>query len=324
MLSKQESYNIFCKITEYEKFKFMRFIVKALILSLFVSCSSDNRSIVYPKSAGLSYSESEQGFVNTVSSLRDEAIYAGFKLEHSFDLKAYAELNKRRSREAQLLFLSNPKLEIPLIQESPTVGIEFPTRMFTYVDRNKYVLVAYNSPDYLKLGYDLENVDSKVKNLEHSISEFVVRATGASPMSNSNSYAGSTLKKQKSNKTFDQTFNMLRNMVLDNKNFKEELVVDHKQNAALIGEKIQPNKVLLFTTGTTEADLIDRYQIASVDLPLRFLVWEDKNGVVQVSWIDLDAIVNRHGVDANHVEKIDDIRRELLRMVDLATQKEDL
>lgn len=299
----------------------MRFVLKVFVLSLFISCSSDNRSLVYPDTAGLTYGESEQGFDNTVFSLREELNYAGFKLVRSFDLKSYAESYGRRSREAQHHFISKPELEIPLIQENPKVGIEFPSRLLTYVDKGKYVLVAYNSPEYLKLSYDLERVSSKVKDLDLALSEVVTRVTGDQVQSNSNNFMGNMLVSAKSVNTFDQTFNALRNAVLDHREFKELQVVDHKANAALIGEKIGANKVLIFTTGETEADMIDRFQISSVDLPLRFLVWEDNTGGVQVSWINLDAVGIRHKIDAKHIAKFDDIRRELMAIVASATAK---
>lgn len=300
----------------------MRNILKVLVLSLFFSCSSDNRSLTYPDTVGLTYGESEQNFDNTFSSLRVELDHAGFEMGvRSFDLKSYAESHRRRSRDAKMLFVSKPKQEIPIIEENPEVGIEFPSRMLTYVDKNKYVLIAYNSLEYIKQSYDLNNVSSTVRELETSMSEVVYRSTGAYPLSNENSFSGNKLQKQKSFNTFDQTFNSLRNMIMDHVEFKEIGIVDHQANAALINKRIKPNKVMIFTTGEMESDVIDRYQISSVDLPLRILVWVDKFGEVQVSWVDIDAFAIRNKkIDTKRIAKFNEIRIELKRMVDEATR----
>ncbi|HLS11335.1 MAG TPA: DUF302 domain-containing protein [Flavobacteriaceae bacterium] len=289
----------------------MRFLISVLMVALFVSCSSDDRTITYPDTPGLAYAESEATFTETYRGLRASMQQADYRIEE-IDFKEYAESHGKRSREAKMILFSNPSLEVPLLKENPKIGMEFPSRVLTFEDRDKFILVAYNNMEYYSRMYDLNNMGA-VQNMESSLSQIVSDVTGNMTMKNETAMVGKNTITIASRKSFNETYNTLRNIISDNPEMNLLAEVDHQLNASTVGEDIRPNKLLLFTTGLLEANLIDRHQLSVMDLPLRLLVWEDENNKVHVSYSDLYTIKDRHQME--EVDKLSEIRVLLADLV---------
>ncbi|HLW15648.1 MAG TPA: DUF302 domain-containing protein [Flavobacteriaceae bacterium] len=291
----------------------MRFILSALVVALFLSCSSDDRALTYPNTPGLAYAESEFDFKNTYSALRTNIQQANYQFHKEIDFKKYAESYRRRSRETKMILFSNPSLEAMLIQETPEIGIEFPSRMLTYEDRDRYVLVAYNNVEYLSRMYGLNNTGA-VQNMEYSLSQIASNVAGNMTLKNETAFAGINTITVSSTHSFNQVFNHLRNAIADNPEMDLIADVDHQLNALSVGVNIRANRVLLFTTGELEANMVDRHQLSTIDLPLRILVWEDENNRVKVSYTNLNTIKDRHQMDSN-IGKLEEVKRMLAELV---------
>lgn len=294
----------------------MRFILSVLVLAVFVSCSSDDRSITYPNTPGLSYAESEFDFRDTYSALRARIQQGDYHIYKEIDFKDYAESYGKRSRESKVILFSNPSLEAPLINENPKIGMEFPSRMLTFEDRDKYVLLAYNNMEYLSRMYDLNNMGA-VQNLEASLSQIASSVSGNMTLKNETAIAGRNAITISSTNSFNLTYNQLRNAIVDSPKMNLIEEVDHQLNANGVGVDIRPNKLLLFTSGELEANLIDRHQLSIIDLPIRILVWEDENNRVQVSYTDLYTLKDRHQL--GQVNMLAEIRGLLAELVITAT-----
>lgn len=290
----------------------MRFLFSFLIMVVFVSCSSDDRTLTYPNTPGLAYAESESDFSTTYFGLRSKLQQSGYQISKEIDFKSYAESYGKRSREAKLILFSNPSLEAPLLRENPIIGMEFPSRILTYENRDRFLFVAYNNTEYLSRIYDLENIGA-VQNMEASLSQITSGTTGNLTMKNDIIMVGKNEITISSRKSFNETFNALRNAIADNPEMNLIAEVDHQVNASTVGVDIRPNKLLLFTTGELEANLIDRQQLSIMDLPIRILVWEDENNRVQISYTDLYTLKNRHQIDG--VNKLSEIRGMLADLI---------
>lgn len=290
----------------------MRFLFSVLMVTLFISCSSDDRTLIYPNTPGLAYAESEASFTETYLELRSFLQQANYNIHTEFDFKEYSDSYGKRSREAKMILFSNPALEAPLLKDNPKIGMEFPSRVLTYEDRDKYTLVAYNNMEYYSRMYDLNNTGA-VQNMESSLSQVISTVTGNITMKNETAMVGKNTITIASRKSFNETYNTLRNTIVDHPEMSLVAEVDHQLNASSVGESIRPNKLLLFTTGQLEANLIDRHQLSIVDLPLRFLVWEDENNKVHVSYSDLYTIKDRHQMD--EVSNLSEIRAILADIV---------
>lgn len=291
----------------------MRFLLSTLLLVVLVSCSSDDRSLNYPEVMGLVYSDSQHDFVTTYNALRSEIQHSDFRIHKEINFKNYAESNGKRSRETRMILFSNPSLEAPLIQNKPEIGLEFPSRVLTYEDRNKYALVAYNKIEYLGRIYEVSDLGA-IQNLEASLAHIVSNSTGNTVLDNGSNIAGRNHMTIPSANSYIETFNKLRNMIADDDKLTLLETIDHQENARLVGVDISPNRLLLLTTGDFEANLIDKNQLSSVDLPIRILVWEDENNKTQISYQNLDTLIYRHDMNSN-IEGLENVKNLLARMV---------
>ncbi len=76
--------------------------------------------------------------------------------------------------------------------------------------------------------------------------------------------------------------------------------VDHAANAASVGQELRPTQLIIFGNPKLGTQLMQSRQSVGIDLPQKFLVWEDEAGHVNVSYNDPLYLRNRHeltGVD---------------------------
>jgi len=71
--------------------------------------------------------------------------------------------------------------------------------------------------------------------------------------------------------------------------------IDHAAGAAGAGETLLPTVVILAGDPESGTPLIQARPTAAIDLPQRFLVWQDDDGVVRIAYNDPDHLTARHG-----------------------------
>ncbi len=72
--------------------------------------------------------------------------------------------------------------------------------------------------------------------------------------------------------------------------------VDHSKGAAGVSLQLRPTVLLIFGNPKIGTLLMQSNQDAGIDLPLKALAREDKNGDVWLVYNDPDYIVSRHGI----------------------------
>jgi uncharacterized protein (DUF302 family) len=72
--------------------------------------------------------------------------------------------------------------------------------------------------------------------------------------------------------------------------------VDHAANARAVNLELRPNTVFIFGNPTVGTRVMQCAASAGIDLPLRLLVWEEKDGSVWVGYNDPDWLARRHDV----------------------------
>ena len=85
--------------------------------------------------------------------------------------------------------------------------------------------------------------------------------------------------------------------------------IDHAAGAAAAGMTLRPTVLLIFGNAKAGTPLMQAAQTMGIDLPLKFLVWEDEGGTVQISYNRPAWIAERHGAD---LPKITDAMEALL------------
>ena len=81
-------------------------------------------------------------------------------------------------------------------------------------------------------------------------------------------------------------------------------VIDHSGEAAKVGLKMRPTKVVIFGSPKGGTPLMVAAPTLAIDLPLKALVSEDENGKVVVSYNSPEYLQQRHGVPEELIKNI--------------------
>lgn len=103
--------------------------------------------------------------------------------------------------------------------------------------------------------------------------------------------------------TVDETVEKLRR-ILEAKGVTLFALVDHDGEAAKVGMKMRPTKLLIFGSPKAGTPLMQAAPSIAIDLPLKILVWEDDAAKVWVSYNAPDFLRDRHHVPAELMQNI--------------------
>jgi uncharacterized protein (DUF302 family) len=73
-------------------------------------------------------------------------------------------------------------------------------------------------------------------------------------------------------------------------------LVDHSGEAAKVGMKMRPTKLLIFGNPKAGTPVMLAAPSSAIDLPLKILVWEDGQGKVWISYNSPQYLERRHGL----------------------------
>lgn len=72
--------------------------------------------------------------------------------------------------------------------------------------------------------------------------------------------------------------------------------VDHGAGAKSVDMELRPTQLLIFGKPEAGTLLMQSAQTVGIELPLKYLVWEDAQGAVTIGWNDPDWLTRRHGI----------------------------
>ncbi|WP_299255830.1 DUF302 domain-containing protein [uncultured Aquimarina sp.] len=101
---------------------------------------------------------------------------------------------------------------------------------------------------------------------------------------------------KESTKSFDETYNTLVEVIKSNPNLKIIAQLDHQANAASVGLKLNPTKIVMFGNPNLGTPLMQSTQTTGLDLPQKILVWKDDQNTVRISYNDPQYLQQRHGI----------------------------
>ena len=106
-----------------------------------------------------------------------------------------------------------------------------------------------------------------------------------------------------SNHSVDQSVDRIKG-ILESKGITVFALVDHSGEAAKVGMKMPPTKLLIFGSPKAGTPLMLAAPSIAIDLPLKILVWEDGQGKVWLSYNDPEYLKERHGLPQDLVANI--------------------
>lgn len=80
--------------------------------------------------------------------------------------------------------------------------------------------------------------------------------------------------------------------------------IDHSAEAAKVGLKMRPTKLLIFGSPKAGTPLMQASPTAAIDLPLKALFWQDAEGKVWLTYNDPAYLQQRHGIPAELLPNI--------------------
>ena len=73
-------------------------------------------------------------------------------------------------------------------------------------------------------------------------------------------------------------------------------IIDHAANAEDVGLELRPTTLILFGSPTVGTVLMQSEQTIGIDLPLKYLVWEDACGKVRIGYNSTEFLKRRHRI----------------------------
>jgi len=72
--------------------------------------------------------------------------------------------------------------------------------------------------------------------------------------------------------------------------------INHAANAESVGMELRPTQLIIFGNPNLGTQLMQSSQTVAIDLPQKFLVWEDAEGQVHMTYNDPQYLAQRHGI----------------------------
>lgn len=218
---------------------------------------------------------------DAVTQIRTTLEAQGATIVATIDHAAAAASVGLELRPTTVLLFTQPGVDTRLLQRSETIGIDLPQKVLVWQDTMGVVRLNFNSPSYLSQRHDLTWRDHLLEELRETLEQFD-DDTG--------------LLTVESTQSVDDTITTLQT-ALQQRNFSVRPVIDHSSETERGHKRDRATKLLIFGNPTAGTRLMQNRQTIGIDLPMKFLVWENRRGQVFITYNDIVFIARRHGVD---------------------------
>ena len=176
-------------------------------------------------------------------------------------------------------------LERILLKRSDTIGIDLPVKILVFEGGEEgEIQVNSNSIGYLVDRHDIKLNDILLRLLQSKVEQFGEAANG--------------LVTVESRQTMEDTVADLQEAIMSNPAFRIPLVLDYADDRGRHrfhrGRRLPV--LIVFGNPLAGTPLMQADQRIGIDLPQKFLVWEDSDGSVNITYNDPFFIVARHNI----------------------------
>jgi uncharacterized protein (DUF302 family) len=209
----------------------------------------------------------------------------GFEIVLVVDHSAAAKSVNLELPPTQVIFARQNRIfERHLLKRSDTIGIDLPLKYLVYQDEDGEIQVISNPVGYLVDRHDLIISDPLLRLLESKVEQFSDAPYGLVTVA--------------SRQTMEDTVESLKSVISPNTAFRIPLVLDYDADWWRNRNYRDSHLPVLIVFGNPEAGtpLIQEDQSIGLDLPQKFLVWEDRDGTVNITYNDPFFIAERHNI----------------------------
>ncbi len=264
-----------------------------------------------PVVPGLVVYASDYDVPETVQRVEDALNEAGM-VTAVLDHQANAESVGSELRPTTLVIGGAPQAGTPLLLEEQEVGIDLPQKYLSWQDGAGDVWLAHNSAEYIAAQAGIDTASGAATGLAEGSAGVAAGASGSdAPASEGDVEAGyeDYLVQQRSDVTVEEAIARYQAAFVE-AGLAPLTTVDHQGGAQSIGEDLRPTQVTYVGNPQLGTPLIAAQQTIGIDLPARYLAWQEEDGTVNVAHVDINVLAQRHGVSG-----VDDV----LAMVEMGT-----
>ena len=114
---------------------------------------------------------------------------------------------------------------------------------------------------------------------------------------------GSGIISRPGSHSVDETVNKLQGL-LEQRSITLFALIDHSGEAAKVGMKMPPTKLLVFGNPKAGTPVMLAAPSSAIDLPLKLLVWQDSEGATWLSYNDPKYLQDRHHLRAELLQNL--------------------
>jgi uncharacterized protein (DUF302 family) len=197
----------------------------------------------------------------------------------------------------RVVVFGNPALGTPVMIAGRTAGLDLPQKMQVWEDHHR-VFVGYNSVEYLAARHGAGDATT-LDTIAAALAGLTATATGDHNDCAQKRHQNRGLRRVArrpgiatvaSDADFDTTWSRLLGAI-EASPASVAFTVDHGANS---GGTLPPTRLVVFGNPILGTPLMQQSPTAGIDLPLKILVWEDADGVTQVSTTDVRFLKQRH------------------------------
>lgn len=253
-----------------------------------------------------------QGTSHATTEMRIQQAYEEFRLglEENEGISVIAELDHAKNAEdagmgltdSRIIFFGNPETGTRLMQRNQLTGLDLPLRVLFY-EKDNEVVALFNSSHYFERRYGLAGsavLDRISSNLEKMIATTLKTPVTRGRSADINFLQG--IKTVQSTRNFIETYSALKDLLNENREINIIAEIDHAANAEGVEMELGPTRLIIFGNPNLGTPLMQSAINIGLDLPQKILVWEDEDGIVNISYNTSQFLQFRHGLKTRSAE----------------------
>ncbi len=218
------------------------------------------------------------------------------KIVATLDHQANAARVDLTLRPTKIVLFGNPQLGTPIMQNNPLAGLDLPQKILCYEDENGATYLVYNSVEYLVQRHGLPQLP-QLEKVAGALNALVSNIVGGETVTVGNQdLADSGIVLKRSPHSVEDTYARIKTILENNPAIGIVAELDHQANAARVDLTLRPTKIIMFGNPRLGTPLMQQAQTIGIDLPQKFLVYEDTAGEVYVAYNDPHYLAQRHGI----------------------------
>lgn len=254
---------------------------KTIVRWLFIAAVTAfvGTSQAYWHHADLAAAIAEAESVDDAVNIAKEALERDhFEIVLVVDHQAAAKSVDLELRPTKVIFARPPKrLERALLRRSETIGIDLPVKVLVFEDADGAIQTRFNPEGYIADRHDFKIFDPDLWRMNRAVNKFVELDNG--------------LVTVLSNRSAQDTSLAIQAALDATGVFRIPLVFNYSE-----GSRKRDKILIVFGNPLAGTPLMQATQEVAIDLPQKFLIWEDRHDNVFITYNDPFFIAKRHNV----------------------------